>query len=146
MTTAEWSGQVFGRPEPCVAERLGFGPGHIVQEIGYDDDCDDGVRGAIEVFTGRELVDEDYENAVDVVLLWWREEDGDLFVELADVVIPLVRGGAVVLLTPKAGYYGCLEPREIRDAARQAMLTPAKSLAVAAEWVGTPLRLAKELR
>ena len=27
-----------------LAERLGMKPGHVVQEIGYDDDCDDQLR------------------------------------------------------------------------------------------------------
>ncbi len=29
------------------AERLGIKPGQVVQEIGYDDDCDEQLRGAI---------------------------------------------------------------------------------------------------
>ena len=27
-----------------LAERLGIKPGHVVQEIGYDDDCDEQLR------------------------------------------------------------------------------------------------------
>ncbi len=55
------------------AERLGIKPGQVVQEIGYDDDCDEQLRGAITRIDGVELVDEDYDDVVDVVLLWWRE-------------------------------------------------------------------------
>ena len=50
----------------------------MVQEIGYDDDCDEQLRGAITRIDGVELVDEDYDDVVDVVLLWWRDGDGDL--------------------------------------------------------------------
>ncbi len=39
---------------------------------------------------------------VDIVLLWWREEDGDLFEGLTDAMIPLTGGGNIWLLTPKA--------------------------------------------
>ncbi len=56
------------------AERLGIKPGQVVQEIGYDDDCDEQLRGAITRIDGVELVDEDYDDVVDVVLLWWRTE------------------------------------------------------------------------
>ena len=58
------------------AERLGIKPGQVVQEIGYDDDCDEDLRDAIGDVDGVELVGEDYDDVVDVVLLWWRDEDG----------------------------------------------------------------------
>ena len=64
--------------ERSQAERLGIKPGQVVQEIGYDDDCDEQLRGAITRIDGVELVDEDYDDVVDVVLLWWRDGDGDL--------------------------------------------------------------------
>src|ERR1700684_4680239 len=60
------------------AERLGIKPGQVVQEIGYDDDCDEQLREAITKVDGVELVDEDYEDVVDVVLLWWRGGGGGL--------------------------------------------------------------------
>ena len=43
------------------AERLGIKPGQVVQEIGYDDDCDEQLREAITHVDGVELVDEDYD-------------------------------------------------------------------------------------
>ena len=60
--------------------RLGFQPGQVVQELGYDDDVDQDVREAVEDLTGSELVDEDYDDVADAVLMWFREdsEDGDL--------------------------------------------------------------------
>ena len=50
----------------------------VVQEIGWDEDVDDDVRAAIEEQIGGDLLDEDADEVVDVVLLWWREDDGDL--------------------------------------------------------------------
>ena len=85
------------------AERLGIKPGQVVQEIGYDDDCDEQLREAITHVDGVELVDEDYDDVVDVVMLWWRDGDGDLVDALVDALTPLADGGNIWLLTPKAG-------------------------------------------
>ena len=42
---------------------------------------------------GVELVDEDYdEDVVDVVLMWWRDGDGDLVDALVDALTPLADG------------------------------------------------------
>ena len=85
------------------AERLGIKPGQVVQELGYDTDTDEQLRQAITAVEGVELVDEDYEDVVDVVLMWFREEDGDLVDALVDALTPLADGGYIWLLTPKAG-------------------------------------------
>ena len=45
-----------------LAERLGIKPGQVVQEIGYDDDCDEQLREAITRLKDTELVDEDYDD------------------------------------------------------------------------------------
>src|SRR5207248_10588792 len=61
-----------------VAERLGIKPDMVVQEIGWDSDVDDDLRAAVEEHIGGDLLDEDADDVVDVVLLWWRDGDGDL--------------------------------------------------------------------
>src|SRR6202451_3772463 len=88
------------------AERLGIKPGQVVQEVGYDDDCDEDLRDAIGDVDGVELVGEDYDDVVDVVLLWWRDEDGDLVDALVDALTPLADGGDIWLLSPEAGRAG----------------------------------------
>ena len=88
-----------------------------MQELGYDDDCDDALRRSVAALTGNALVDEDHEDVVDVVLLWWRDDDGDLVDALVDSLISLGDGGVVWLLTPKAGRPGHVEPGDIGDAA-----------------------------
>ncbi|MFC5181577.1 DUF3052 domain-containing protein [Actinomadura harenae] len=125
--------------ERSLAERLGFKPDQVVQEIGYDDDVDEGLRESIETVTGAELVDEDYEEVADTVLLWWREEDGDLFDALSDTLALLADGGVVWLLTPKAGRDGHVEPSDIDEAASSAGMTQSKSVSAADEWSGTKL-------
>ncbi|MGI5164021.1 DUF3052 domain-containing protein [Spirillospora sp. CA-253888] len=125
--------------ERSLAERLGLKPGQVVQEIGYDDDVDEELRDAIEAVTETELVDEDYEEVVDVVLLWWREEDGDLFDELTSAMGALTDGGHIWLLTPKAGRDGHVEPSDIGEAAQTAGLSQTSSVSAAKEWSGTRL-------
>jgi DUF3052 family protein len=125
--------------ERSLAERLGFKAGQVVQEIGYDDDCDEELRGSIEAVTGSELVDEDYEEVVDVVLLWWRDDDGDLVEGLIDAMTAVTGGGHVWLLTPKAGRDGHVEPSDIGEAAPIAGLSQTSSVSAARDWSGTRL-------
>ncbi len=49
----------------------------VVMEIGYDDDVDEDLRDLLMERVG-EFVDEDTDEVVDAVLLWWRDGDGDL--------------------------------------------------------------------
>lgn len=122
-----------------LAGRLGLRAGQVVQELGYDDDCDNALRTSIVELTGAALVDEDYEDVVDAVLLWWRDDDGDLVDALVDSLISLDDGGVVWLLTPKAGRPGHVEPGDIGDAAPTAGLHQTSSISAAPEWSGTRL-------
>ena len=122
-----------------LAGRLGLRAGQIVQELGYDDDCDDRLRSAVESRVGSQLVDEDYDDVVDTVLLWWRDDDGDLVDALVDALISLGDGGVVWLLTPKAGRPGHVEPGDIGDAAPTAGLHQTSSISAAPDWSGTRL-------
>jgi Protein of unknown function (DUF3052) len=129
-----------------LEERLGIKPGYVVQELGYDDDCDEDLRDAIAGVDGVELVDEDYDDVVDVVLFWWREGDGDLVDSLVDAVAPLADGGNIWLLTPKAGREGHVEPSDIREAAPTAGLSQTSSLSAGRDWSGTRLVAPKARR
>jgi hypothetical protein len=122
-----------------LAGKLGFQNGQIVQELGYDDDCDDALRKAISSLTGSELVDEDYDDVVDAVLLWWRDDDGDLVDAMVDALISLGDGGVVWLRTPKVGRPGHVEPGDIGDAAPTAGLHQTSSISAAGDWSGTRL-------
>ncbi|KAB1989887.1 DUF3052 domain-containing protein [Streptomyces populi] len=125
------------------AARLGFEPGQVVQEIGFDDDVDHELREGIESLIGQDLVDEDYDDVADVVLLWFRDEDGDLTDALVDVIGLLEDGGNIWLLTPKTGRDGYVEPSDISDAVRTAGLSQTKSISVGKEWSGTRLATPK---
>ena len=129
-----------------LADRLGIKPGHVVQEIGYDDDVDESLRDSVEALEGTELVDEDYDDVVDGVLLWWREDDGDLVDALVDALTPLADGGYIVLLTPKTGREGHVEPSEIGEAAPTAGLSQTSTFSAGRNWSATRLVAPKARR
>ncbi len=122
-----------------MAERMGFRPGLVVQEIGWDSDADDDFRTAVEDATGEEIVDEDSDEVVDVVLLWYREGDGDLVDVLVDAIAPLADNGFIWLLTPKRGREGYVEPSDIAEAAPTAGLSQTSLATVGTAWAGARL-------
>ena len=122
-----------------LAEKLGIAPGAVVQEIGWDDDCDDDLRAVIRERTGQDLVDEDYDDVVDVVVMWWRDDDGDLVDALVDALAPLADHGVIWLMTPKAGRPGHVEPSEVSEAAPTAGLQQTSSISAARDWNGARL-------
>jgi DUF3052 family protein len=131
------AGEAEGQSGP--AERLGLQPGMVVQELGWDDDCDEDLRLAIEERTGSELVDDEYGDVVDAVVLWWRDDDGDLVDALVDTKTDLTDGGVIWLLTPKVGRDGYVDASEIAESAPTAGLATTTSLSVASDWLGTKL-------
>jgi hypothetical protein len=130
----------------AASGRLGFTAGQVVQELGYDDDVDDDLRASIEDATGSELVDEDYDDVADGVLLWWRDGDGDLVDALVDALTTLADGGVIWVLTPKAGRDGHVEPSDIGEAAPTAGLSQTSSISAARDWSGTRLVAPKAAR
>ena len=126
-------------PAQGPAQRLGFKPGMVIQELGWDNDTDDELRVAIENTIDADLVDSDYGNVVDAVLLWWRDEDGDLVDGLVDALTDLVGGGAIWLLTPKVGRPNAVNPADIAEAAPTAGLAQTTAAAVSKDWSATRL-------
>ena len=122
-----------------LAEKLGVGPGAVVQEIGWDDDCDEELRSTIADHSGLDLVDEDYDDVVDVVLMWWRDEDGDLVDALVDALPRLADNGVIWLLTPKAGRAGQVAPSDVSEAAPTAGLQQTSSISAGKDWNGARL-------
>jgi hypothetical protein len=111
----------------------------VIQELGWDNDTDDDLRVAIEDLVDADLVDTDYGNVVDAVLLWWRAEDGDLVDGLVDALTDLVGGGAIWLLTPKVGRPNSVDPADITEAAPIAGLAQTTTAAVSKDWSATRL-------
>lgn len=122
-----------------LAGKLGIEPGMIVQELGWDSDVDEEVRSAVEDRCGEDLLDEDAQEVVDVVLLWWRDGDGDLVDTLVDARTPLTDTGVVWVLTPKTGTDGHVEPSDIAEAAPTAGLSQTSNISLSEGWVATRL-------
>jgi len=124
---------------PGIAERMGIGPGMVIQELGYDADVDEDLRVAFEERSGEEMVDEDSDEVVDVVVLWYREYDGDLVDVLVDAIAPLADTGFIWLLTPKRGRPGYVEPSDIAEAAPTAGLSQTSLATAGPDWSGARL-------
>ena len=131
-----------------LAEKLGIEPGMVVQVVGAEPEA--GAAGDLAVDrsliddvaarTGTELIlTDDSDDVVDVVMLWWREGDGDLVDALVDSLTNLADHGVVWLLTPKAGRDGHVEPSDIDEAAPTAGLSSTRSTSAAPDWSGTRL-------
>lgn len=129
-----------------LAERLGIQPGMVVQELGHDEDVDEELRAAIVERCGSDLVDENADDVVEIVLLWWRDGDGDLVDALVDAIGPLADNGVVWLLTPKAGRPGHVSPSDISEAAPTAGLSQTSSISAARDWAGARLVAPKAAR
>lgn len=127
--------------QSAAGSRFSFSTGQVIQELGYDDDVDFDVRDEIEQTTGIELEDEYFQEVADAVIMWWREEDGDLTDALVDALTLLDDGGDVWILTPKAGRDGHVDTHDITDAAMTAGLNPTTTLSAGEDW--SALRLAQ---
>ena len=121
-----------------TAARLGLSVGDNVGEIGYDDDVDFDLRDAVQEITTTELLDEDADEVLDAVLLWWREDDGDLTDALVDANTLLAETGVIWMFSPKTGRDGYVEPSEIIEATQTAGLAQTTSFA-AGVWTASKL-------
>lgn len=128
-----------GGADVQVGDRLGFKPGTVVQELGWDEDVDDTLRVAIENAIDGDMVDGDHGDVVDAVVLWWRDEDGDLVDALVDSLTDLVGGGAIWLFTPKVGRPNAVDPSDVAEAAPIAGLSTTTTIALGKDWSATKL-------
>jgi hypothetical protein len=142
LTSSGRNDQAVSEGNPTATERarvFGFREGSVVQERGYDDDVDHGLRDEVEDLIDDDLLDEDAQEIVDGVLLWYRDGDGDLVDALVDARSSLEPGGPVWLLTPKARREGYVDPGVITEAASLAGFHPTRPVSVGADWSGTQL-------
>jgi len=121
------------------AERLGVTSGSLIQSLNEDDDVASDLLDEVAALAGTELVPEDSDDVVDIVLLWWRDDDGDLVDALVDARRQLSDDGVLWLLTPKAGREGHVEPSDVLEAVPTAGLVQTSSTSVASEWTGIRL-------
>jgi Protein of unknown function (DUF3052) len=77
---------------------------------------------------------EETDEAVDVVLLWWRSDDGDVVDGLFDALRDLSNGGVLWLLTPKVGRPGHVSSADLQEGAVTAGLALTTSVSVSKSW------------
>ena len=112
---------------------LGLAPGLVVQELGWDSDVDESFRNDVMDTVDGDLVEETDE-AVDLVLLWWRSDDGDVVDGLFDALRDLSNGGVLWLLTPKVGRPGHVSSADLQEGAVTAGLALTTSVSVSKSW------------
>lgn len=122
-----------------VAERLGIQPGALVQQLGEDDDIASELVADVVARSGSPLVDPDSDDVVDVVLLWFRDDGGDLVDALVDARRQLRDSGTIWLFTPKAGRAGHVAPADILEAVPTAGLAQTSTVSAAPDWTGSRL-------
>ena len=121
-----------------LGQKLGLSPGMVVQELGWDTDADDDVRVSIEDAIDAEMVEEAME-AVDLVLMWWRDDDGDLVDGLLSALPDLNQFGYIWLMTPKVGRTGYVDAADLAEAAVAAGLSLTTSTPVSSDWSATKM-------
>lgn len=118
---------------------MGFEKGQLVLEVGHGPDSDENLRKQIVELIGEPLIENSTSEVVDAVLIWFREDDGDLTDELVDALTFLSDTGPIWVLTPKVGRDGHVEPSDIQDAANTAGLSQTSTIAVAPNWSATKI-------
>ena len=73
------------------------------------------------------------------MVLWWREDDGDLIDALVDALTNLAERGFIVLLTPKSGRVGHVDAADIQEAALTAGLHASGGTNAVRDWTGSRL-------
>lgn len=118
-----------------AAARLGLQAGDTVGESGYDDDVDHDLRDAIADVIDADLLDDESDEVLNAVLLWWRDGDGDLTDALINAVPLLAADGVIWLATPKTGTDGYVEPSEVAEATRTSGLAQTTSVNGGPDWM-----------
>ncbi len=108
----------------------------MVQELGWDSDVDEELRTAVMDAIDGDLVEETNE-AVDAVLLWWRQEDGDVADGLVDGLTDLSDAGFIWLLTPKVGRDGHIDPADVAEGVVTAGMALTSTVNMSTGWQAT---------
>ena len=122
-----------------MPSRMGFEKGQLILEIGHGSDCDENLRQQIVQIVGEPFIQNDTNEVVDCVLIWFREDDGDLTDELVDALAFLSESGTIWVLTPKVGRDGHVQASDIHDAVNIAGLSQTSTIAVAPNWTATKI-------
>jgi hypothetical protein len=134
------------------ATRLGIKPGLLVQSLADDNaEIDTDLLADAVAVSGDELVPDSSDDIVDVVLVWYSDDDGgDVTDALVDALVDARRNlsdtGVVWLLTPKQGRDGHVEASDIQEAVPTAGLSVTSTVSAAPAWTGSRLVAPKSSR
>lgn len=112
---------------------MGLTKGMVVQELGWDSDVDEDLRSMIMDAIDDDLVEEAFE-AVDIVLLWWRADDGDVADGLVDSLTDLSKTGVIWLMIPKVGRPGHIAASDLAEGATTAGLVLGAPVDLSQQW------------
>ncbi len=119
-------------------DHFGLQTGDIVQEFGYDEDVDFALRDELVKLTAQPLEDEEYRGIADMVLAWWRSDDGDvddLTDYLVDCADSLESGaGDIWCLVPTAKSEFAVSAADVSEAAKVAGQSVTTSMGISADW------------
>ena len=135
-------GSSVGTDRAAGVARLGLAEDAVVQVVGWDDDGDEEFLEAVGDHVSEVIVG-DVEDVVDAVLVWWRDEDGDLADGLLDALAMLADDGVVWLLTPRPGGPGHMTGSDVKEAVQVAGLQVTSSISVGAKWQAARLMARK---
>ncbi|NWN89615.1 MAG: DUF3052 domain-containing protein [Micrococcaceae bacterium] len=114
--------------------------GDVIQELGWDEDIDFEFRNGLEDALGEEFLTEEDQEPVDAVLLWWREDDGDI-TELTDALVDattnLDDNAPIWLLIPRSSQPGHVSPMDVSESAHVAGLRATITAGVSEDWLAT---------
>ncbi|MDR2930185.1 MAG: DUF3052 domain-containing protein [Propionibacteriaceae bacterium] len=114
-------------------QQLGLARGMVVEELGWDDDVAEDFRQAVMEDIDSDLVEESTE-AVDAVILWLRDDDGDVVDLLIDSLTDLGPQGFLWVLTPKIGRPGHVAQSDLSEGVLAAGLVLTTTVSASAQW------------
>lgn len=123
-------------------DELELAVGDLIQELGWDEDIDFEFRNGLEDALGEEFLTEEDQEPVEAVILWWRDDDGDvadLTDALMDATTNLDEEAPIWLLVPRASRPGHVSPGDVFEACNVAGLRTTTTAGVSADWLATRL-------
>jgi hypothetical protein len=104
-----------------------------VEELGWDEDVDESFRQAVMEIIDADMVEESAE-AVDAIVLWLRQDDGDVMDLLIDALTDLGPSGFLWVMTPKIGREGHVPQSDLSEGVLAAGLSLTISASVSKDW------------
>ena len=122
-----------GPVEETGIHQLGLVKDMAVEELGWDSDVDESFRQLVMEIIDADMV-EDSAEAVDAIVLWLREDDGDVMDLLIDALTDLGPSGFLWVMTPKIGRDGHVSQSDLLEGVLASGLSLTISASVSKDW------------